>query len=284
MYGNRKTYRKTYKKATGKGKAKPKRKVYAKMQNKTVRSIVKKEIARNVENKITANDAVEQSILSVLSNPSGGGVNTLTYVVINPVANGLLNMTQGVDVVSRIGNKIKLKRFVIKGTVYYDPQATPSIAFPQSQGYVDVYFGRLLNMAGTISSQLPNFYQNGNTSTAPYCALIERCSRVNKDLYKIYWHKRFKIGNTGTSTISNNDYSLNREFGLDVCKLVCKNKIVKYEDNTPTPNDALLHSLCLFATFSMPNENMPLTGLANSTTYYSPVKIAVNSYCEYEDA
>jgi len=284
MYGNRKTYRKTYKKATGKGKAKPKSKMSAKVQNKTVRSIVKKEIAKNIENKITDNDAVEQSILSVLSSPSGGGVDTLTYFVTNPVANGLLNILQGTDVTSRIGNRIKLKRYVIKGTVYYDPQATPSIAFPQSQGYVDVYFGRLLNMASTISPQIPNFYQSGNVATSPSCLIIERCNRVNKDLYKIYWHRRFKIGNTGTSTISNNDYSLNREFGFDVCKIVCKNKIVKYEDNLPTPNDALLHSLCLFATFTMPNENSPSTGLGDSVTYYSPVKIAVNSYCEFEDA
>lgn len=282
--GKTKGYRKTGKKVIHRrktvGKSLPK------VMKKDVQKMIKTEIAKNVENKITPNITASNSILSIVVD----GTNPVqyNYFVFNPVNSGVLAINQGVDVQSRIGNKIKLKRFIIKGTVYYDPSGTigpygNNPYFSQSQGYVDLYFGRPVNTDNFISNQLNGLYQNGSTVITPTAQIMERTYGINKDEYKIYWHKRLKIGvSTGEN---NNDYKLNHEFGFDVCKACTKNLIVKYNDNSTVPESGLLDSLCLWATFTCPNTDpvaMPLLNV--NATAYSPVRMIATSYVEFEDA
>lgn len=290
--GKSRTYRKTGKKVIYRRKTAVK--TMPKVNKKAVQTIVKREIARNVENKTTGCINASNSILNCDTDISGN-ITAFNYFVFNPVNSGVLTISQGVDSASRIGNQIKLKRYVIKGTIYYDPDITysQSALAPQTQGYIDLYLGRPLNMDNTITNQLTGLYQNGNMTFTPQGQILDRTYSINKDYYKIYWHKRYKIGMAGFSSVSanngyinNNDYKLNVEFGLDVCKLVCKNKIVKYNDNSNIPQDSLLDSLCLFAVGTFPNYDVPITGggLSPSTTLYFPVRTQVSSYCEYEDA
>jgi len=286
-YGNKK--RATIKRAT----RKPRKTIRgaAKSSVKNVRAMVKKEISKNIENKITTNASSEQSILTI-NYDSTSMKYIFDYFSWSPENDGnVLELEQGTAQNQRIGNTIKLKRWVIKGSVYYDPAAiseNQNVYFPQQQGYVDLYFGRQLNMANVIPSTLLDLYQNGGSTFTPGGQLIERTYSINKDVYKIYWHKRYKIGNSGPTTVGsnvgNNDYKLNQEFGFDICKLVCKNKILKYSDSSNVTEDQLVNSLTLFATFTMPNQNVLTEYTGDTNLYYSPVKISATSYAEYEDA
>jgi len=255
-----------------------------------VRTIVKAEIARDIENKVTQTGSVSNSVLTIQTNGEG---NEPDYSFFNwapaTAAGGVLNISQGVDSQTRVGNKIKLKRWVIKGTCYYDPAGTISATngWQQSQGYINIYFGRTNNINNIVTDTLDYFYQNGSNTITPLGEIIERTYGVNHDYYKIYWHKQFKIGantNNGDNiNYGNNDYSLNHEFGFDVCKLCTKNLIVKYNDMSDIPQDGLFNSLFLFATYTSPNTN-PVVNASTTTTLYAPARIIASSYVEYEDA
>ena len=278
-------------KGTIKSRKSNKRPISSNKVSKGIKTLVKKEIARNVENKITVNASTEQSILAVNYNTSLMKYIT-DYISWAPQGDGdVLTIQQGTAQDQRIGNKIKLKRWVVKGSVYYDPNAFTGALydeyFQQAQGFVDIYFGRQLNMGNVVPGNLQDLYQNGGTTFTPTGALLERTYSINKDEYKIYWHKRYKIGAASTLSgyqTSNNDYKLNQEFGFDICKLVCKNKVLKYSDSTNTPEDQLVSSLTLWATFTCPSTNIQYTYTAEDNTAYSPAKISVTSYAEYEDA
>lgn len=279
MNGKTKGNRKTGKKVIHRRKTA--NKTLPKVIKKDVQKMIKTEIARNVENKVTGNVSTSNSILSIDSGPNP----VYNYLAFSPVDSGLLNINQGVDVQSRIGNKIKLKRWIIKGTVYYDPAGTTSgpHSFGQSQGYVDLYFGRTVNTDLNINNQLDFLYQNGSATITPTAQIVERTYGINRDYYKVYWHKRIKIGISGTSDYNNNDYVLNYEFGFDVCKHCTKNLVVKYDDGSSIPESGLLNSLYLFGTFTCPNTDPTVSPIAGSTAY-SPVRIIATSYAEYEDA
>lgn len=260
-----------------------------------VKLYVKKETAKNIENKYTGSVGGTGSVLTVTYDSGSPPVgSTLDYFLFNAQQSGLFSMIQGVQQNQRLGNTIKLKRWVIKGSVYYDPNYTVDNndgGFTQAQGYVDVYFGRPKNMVNQIQPQLTGLYQDGSSALTPSCQLTERLYSINQDQYKVLWHKRYKIGSAGSgpggtnsSPIVNNDYKLNHEFGFDVCKLCCKNKILRYDDNTTNPEDALVSSLYVWATFTMPNQNLDLNAGGAGAVKYSPVKMAVQSYAEYEDA
>lgn len=288
-YGKPKTYRRKYTK-------KPVKKTYKKrtgMSKKGITSLVKKVVAMNIENKISNN---VQSSASIISIPVASGTANVNYYVSNPYTDGLFTLQQGTGQSQRIGNTIKLKRWVIKGSLYYDPAFNTSenlAVFPQQQMYVDLYFGRRLNMTDTVTDSLTDLYQNGATDISPAGMIEERTYSINKDEYKIYWHRRYKIGANpvaqvtgGNPGIGNNDYSLNKEFGFDVCKLVCKNKKLKFDSDTDvaTANDALVSSLTLWAVGTMPNNNLGTISLTEDFTFYSPARIQTTSYIEYEDA
>jgi len=251
--------------------------------------LVNRMINKNVENKVTGVVTASNSVLSIVCEE--GVASSYNYFLFNPVNSGLLNLTQGVNVDQRVGNRITLKRFVIKGTIYWDPaytvaQDANSPGWLQSQGYVDLYIGRPRDLNTVLDNDLPLFYQNGSTTITPTAQIEERTYSVNKDDYNVLYHKRFKIGaNTVAGdnvNYGNNDYSLNKEFGIDLCRKHYKNKIIRYNDANVNPNEAYISSTYIWATFTCPNTN-PQIGTVNGTAY-SPVRMIVTAYAEYEDA
>lgn len=248
----------------------------------TILKMINRVVNKNVENKVTGIVTDSNSVLSI--DVSGGMATDYNYFLFNPVNSGLLNLTQGVNVDQRIGNRITLKRYVIKGSIYWDPSYTSSTnnspGFLQAQGYVDLYIGRPRDIGSIIDNDLPLFYQNGSQTITPTAQIEERTYSVNKDDYNILYHKRYKVGTNNTS--GNNDYALNREFGIDLCRKHYKNRIIRYNDANVQPNDAYLDSTYIWATFTCPNTN-PVLG-DTETTIYSPVRMIVSAYAEYEDA
>lgn len=266
--------------------------------NPVIKTYVKKELAKNIENKITQNVANAANVLTItaFSEPTPP---TFSYYRWAPQGNGnLFSISQGTAQNERVGNKIKIKRWIVKGSVYANSAfgQTEANGNPNLSGQmiVKLYFGRKVNISDVVDGTLAELYQEGGQAITPDGDVVERLYAINKDNYKVYWQRTFKIGvsvQAGTGAVigeSNNDYKLSREFGFDICKLVCKNHITKYDDNTADPNDAMLDSLTLWATCTNPTGDIitaPLFGGGGPGTAYNSVPyITATSYAEYEDA
>lgn len=278
---------------------KPKRK-YASKKTMPKMSFAKRVnalIAKNVENKFTLTKTYQAPVGNVFNS---GVPNVYTYTFFtwavgqqtNPTTQQLFNIPQGTAQNQRVGNTIKLKRWVIKGMI--SPNIFGTLAPYTALGYVDVYFGRLKLNTKEITEQLSDLYQNGSTSITPQMKQTDILNPINKDVYKIYYHRRFKTGTSGiqgantslplASEPVNNDYKLTHTFGFDVCKYVCKDRKITFGDGNNTPLDVDIATLTLFATFT------PFTGQAfNNTTPANQslptyMTMSCTSYAEYEDA
>lgn len=248
-------------------------------------------ISRNVENKFTDtikyNDAVSRSVSGVY-----------TFFAWTPGADAtgskLFNLDIGARQNSRIGNTIKLKRWIIKGLI--QPVISTVTTMPNSfVGYVDIYFGKLLRNTSPPLNTLVDLYQNGSDASAPTCSSTDMLNPLNKDKYKVYYHKRFKMGaasdsSTYTSTDNptypaNNDFKLSQTFGFDVCKYILKNKSLKFDDFSSTttllaPDNPDIRNLTLWATFT-PQSGQAISAIGTVKTLYN---LDCLTYAEYEDA
>lgn len=268
-----------------------------KQNEKNVVRIVKSVIAKNVENKFTLTKTYQAPVGNVINS----GLPNLYYYTFftwavgnqaNATTQQLFNIPQGTAQNNRIGNTIKVKRWIIKGMI--SPNIFGTLAPYTALGYVDVYFGRLKLNTKEITEQLSDLYQNGSTSITPQMKQTDILNPINKDVYKIYYHRRFKTGTSGiqgantslplASEPVNNDYKLTHTFGFDVCKYLCKDRKITFGDGNNTPLDVDIATLTLFATFT------PFTGQAfNNTTPVNQslptyMTMSCTSYAEYEDA
>lgn len=269
----------------------PRRNYRKKMPMVSFQKRVQKIISSNVENKFTEtlsyNDAVART----------DSTSTYKFFKWTPGADAtgsrLFNLQQYNTAGTRIGNTIKLKRWIIKGLI--QPVVSTATTMTNSYvGYVDVYFGKLMANTTPPSNLLTNFYQNGATAITPSCTSKDMLNPINKDKYKVYYHRRFKMGassdaktydTTGNPEYhpGNNDFKLSQTFGFDVCKFILKNKHLKYNDSANTtpfepPDNADVLNLTLWATFT------PQTGQATGATTKSLYNLDVVTYAEYEDA
>ncbi|UYD39118.1 MAG: capsid protein [Wigfec virus K19_525] len=290
------------------GVAKPKKTIYKRRRGillkkmpvvsvNAVKTMVKKEIAGNIENKFTTTKVYSAPVGNVF-NSGIPNVYSYTFYVwcpsqqTNATTQQLFNIPLGPNQNNRIGNSIKIKRWVIKGMI--SPNIFGTLAPYTALGYVDVYFGRLKLNTKDVTDQLPDLYQNGGSSITPTMKNTDILLPLNKDVYKVYYHRRFKTGTSGiqgantslplASEPVNNDYKLTHTFGFDVCKYICKDRKITFSDMNNTPLDIDLASLTLWATFT------PFTGQAfNNTTPAGQslptyMNLSATTYAEYEDA
>jgi len=295
-----------FRKGKGKAKAKAKKPAPQRGGGMTFAQKVQKIIASNVENKYTNTEQTTMTILDISMNRAEPGVNTYQYkhLVWTPGSTtNIWRITQGVEVNQRVGNNIKIKKWIIKGIVQPDPSFVGVASVRDSSatqlgntttGYIDIYCGRPLNNLAPPPVELTNFYQNGNVDITPISQNIENLYRVNKDLYKIYWHKRFKMstGNVGTTTTNlnfpqSNDFQMTRSFGFDITKYILKNKQLKYDEVSSFPQQGDLNNLSVWAIWhpAVGNPVLPTAptypGSNEQRSFY---QINLVSYGEFEDA
>jgi len=276
-----------FRKGNKKGKKQVKVRPPPKKGGMTFAKKVNQIIARNVENKITTSYNDQSSVVST------SATGTFQWYLLNNWNVKLFTISQGTTVQSRIGNQIKLKRWVIQGQIapyQASLEVAPTTLLPSSMtGTIDIYFGRLLNN-NEISNSLTALFENGNSSADPAGSQAQIFRKVNKDEYKIYYHKRFKMSPANTAilplntaiSMANNDYSLTRTFGFDVCKYICKNSVIKYNDTDNDPNHDMIRRLALFATYTPAVGDLEKgASYANKVSFY---KINLQAYAEYEDA
>jgi len=218
-------------------KAMPKRRV-AKPSTKTIKSIVKKEIARNVENKQTSCylNAVGMTNIgnnTVWSNAGSG------LIPISPYTS-FVNVTQGTAQGQRIGNEIKTVKSVIKMVMI--PRAYDGAVNPQPVPLdVQIIFFKVKGQDAGYPD-LTGFWQNGNSQTNLTGTLNDLIQVVNTDKFIYLGQKIVKLGTasyTGNGTsipdqyFANNDYKFNQILKFDVTKYLNKN--YRFNDNDAVP-------------------------------------------------
>lgn len=265
------------------------KKSYPQKAKQTFAKRVNAIISSNNENKFTAtlkyNDAISRT------NATSGYTFYCWSPAKDSVGSRLFNLYQDVTQQTRIGNAIKLKRWIIKGLI--QPVVSNTTTMLNSYvGFVDIFFGKYLVNTAPVDSSLNSLYQNGNSALTPTCLSSDMLCPLNRDNYKVYYHRRFKMGAASdystydadghTGHPANNDFKLAQTFGFDVCKYILKNKHLKYPDlvgnTTVPPNDADIRNLTLWATWT------PQTGQATGASSATLYNIDTITYAEYEDA
>lgn len=309
-----KSYFNRFRKNKGKAKAKPKAQKAPRM---SFAQKVNQIIASNVENKYTRTLLYKAPVSVVKSTKAtyGNPATTQTFETFTWTPGPtIFDISQNPSIQGRIGNKIKLKKWIIKGVI--QPNDNFSTTPPASTGgspqlgtapntltgYVDVYFGKYTNNISPVAgAPLINFYQSGATDITPSGAQVEMLYKVNKDAYKIYYHKRFKVGtgqmNNGTTLLDGsgtfpgpNGFSMTKTFGFDVCKYICKNRVLPYDELAGTALNADVQNLTVWAIFHPAAGDPGYTPAADynqgfvftdNNTFYN---LSCMSYAEYEDA
>jgi len=293
-YGRKYTPRKSPRSTPRTPRATPRRNYRKKMPMVTFQKRVQKIISSNIENKctdtLTYNDAVARY------DATSAAYKFFTWTPgADATGSRLFALDIGARQNSRVGNTIKLKRWIIKGLI--EPVVSESRQLSYSNvGYVDIYFGKLLKNTSPPTTALTHLYQSGSTAITPTCLAPDTLNTLNKDTYKVYYRRRFKMGaasdpDTYSTTAStaqqhpaSNDFKLSQTFGFDVCKYILKNKHLKYDDFSQTttafsPDNAEIVNLTIWATWT------PITGQSTSTadskTLYN---INCLTFAEYEDA
>lgn len=213
-----------------------------------IKKMVRREIARNVE------DKTQQTYNLGLNIRGPTHANFDDQVVqISPCATAL-TISQGTGQGSRVGNSIKIKRCMFKGTlvpIAYDATVNPTPTPLQVKMFL--FYDKLAAPNDAITPKASNdFFQNGNSSTGFHNDLVDMWSPVNADRYKVFYTKIFKLGyaeyagtgvNVAQQGFANNDFKFNQNFNIDITKYMVKH--LKYKDNSSDPSTRSLYCMWL---------------------------------------
>lgn len=232
-------YKRTYDKRRGRRpvKAKPKRmqRQVKRVGLDAIKSIVRREVHNNIENKQAAPMIFPNVLTQQMSSTTWGTLINLSNV-------WLIN--QGTGQGDRVGNSIKPLYWNIRGFLHYiDPSQKPCL--------VRLYVFKLKSGFASPSSggALPtDFFQVGNTTTAPQGNMVDIVRQVNKDKYTVYTSRVFKMGPAVTSSVpgssggvtaANNDFHSARYFNINLIKY--QSQKIKYNDSVGSPINSGLY-------------------------------------------
>lgn len=194
------------------------------------------------------------------------------------------------------GDSLKIKKWWIKGSIEYNDTLAVGYSLDQSAvGYVDIYLCRQLLNGLTMSSQLQGWYMNGTDQGAPTGSRDEMLYPLNRNRYKIYARRRYKMGTAyarqdGVPAVAvneaNNDFDYARNFSFDVTRFVAKNRRIRFQGTEETANDATLRSLSLVAIFhpACGNLGSPPSTVTPGFDFQTCFNIHAISWGEYETA
>lgn len=161
-------------------------------QKAGVLAVVRRMLARNMENKLVGN----QIEMNVNHNSPIGGADCRS--VIPPIV--AIDSASGNTSTQRMGDRIKPKSLTVKGVV----SLSPDQLFATSDLYVrviiasqkDIKLGSQVNGGSVDANRLlrPGFGGVGNDQVAFAGNTIEVGYPINKDKFRVYYDKVFKLG------------------------------------------------------------------------------------------
>lgn len=215
--------------------------------NMAMRRLIQSEIAREIENKDTQYYNLTKSLVGVASPTFQDNI-----IQLGPNNNGSESMViqQGVGVNSRVGNKIKTKYLMMKGSIVPLPyQAVTNL------GPAPVMVRMVIMYDRTNPTQEPqpatNMFQQSGANTGFFNDLTDLWRPYNTDRYRILTTRTFKLGyasNAGTGAqpgfqnLANNDFKMVANFKINLTKYYPKH--VKFDENATEPTTRGLW--CLF--------------------------------------
>lgn len=253
---------------------------------KQIKTIVKREIHRNVENKCI-NTFFSRSLYGI----AGGTGNYLpsNIVCLTPNISTYAQYTiiQGTGQQQRIGNEIRTVKSLYKYTLFPHPYnaATNTPIRPQ---IVVMWIFSL--KAGIAQISLSNaydvlnnsFFQNGNSDAGLLGNSWDLISAINKDVVDLHYRKEYKIGyesytsvtsgGDSNQTLASNDFKLFIRGQVDCTKYLPKR--IKFND---TDNQSTTRQVFIAW------ESIPFNGSTNSSAQ-QPVGIFNSLDLIYEDA
>lgn len=216
------------------------------------RVVRRKSIKRKGSLKRMVKKLIQKSAEKKRSNVVGTGLNVYTSAnvsgcdgVVQQISpgTGSFQIQQGTGQADRIGNRIKIVRCTLKGSMDPKPYSSVSNAIPLP---VVVQLFVFYDKDNTTIYPAPvsagDFFQFGNTATTFRNDPVDGWAPVNSDRYVVVLRKKWKLGyasymGTGTTVgaqgYANNDFKLNHEFKFDLTKHLVKN--VRYDDNATDP-------------------------------------------------
>ena len=222
------------------------RKPYSKSKKATpmkamVKTIVKKAMARNVENK-------KNSITNTSLGFYQQGNVTITSSYVNNI---IPSIPQTVTESGRIGNNVTVKSLVLNGYLRMNSTGlSGEELYSPNQFLVRIFIGRLkLTNSSPITANLNVLLRTGiNTFPFDSGTGLSLCRRINKEEWTIYYDKIHKIGvsqpriiSTTTNSIyttnagiSNNDFKLCKLIKIDCTKMIPKKFVYTDAGTFPT--------------------------------------------------
>jgi len=159
-----------------------------------------------------------------------------------------LTVNQNTHQAGRIGNQIKTVNAVLKFILTPRPYnaTTNPTQVPQMMRVV------ILSSKQTPVDIIPftdfqNYmFQNGSSSVGPLSGILDMVSDFNKDLFTIYYDKKFKLGFAWNSLVqatpqgyNNNDYKMNIIQKINITKYLAKNYRFNDANSDPTSGKSL---------------------------------------------
>lgn len=225
----------------------PKRRRYVRKPG--LKRVINREISRRVENKCRQH-AVTDMVLR------GAGNTALldgTIVPISPYA-AFVEILQGIGQGARIGNRIRTKSLVIKGTIVPLPYDVTTNNVPRPVVVKLFFFYDKTDPTGVPSpATADDFFQFNNTTDGFSNDLVDVWRPINKDRYRLLTSRVFKLGNSSYEAsagalpqfqwYTNNDFKLNHNFRVSLTKHMIRD--VYYQDNSTTPTTRGIYMLPL---------------------------------------
>lgn len=209
---------------------------------KAIKAYIKKAMRKQAELKhAVPYQANNQSIQAYGISPNGP--NQCTTVDLTSV----LNIPQGTGDGQRIGDKIRIKSMKLQGYINLDSSVANETGYLKNPMYVKMFVGRrqdTINDPNTYSyggaTGYNNLFANGPTASGPQNLPSDMYRYVNKDVYRIFATRVFKIGmsapsnNPADSNQWNNDFKFSKTFSISLNKHI---ETVKYFEGGTLPTN-----------------------------------------------
>jgi len=267
-----------------KGKYASKKKIVKKVYRRkpttlaTVKTLVNRAIARNIENK---SRQYFQNTPTLLYSANSGALLDGSIIPLTP-APGVLQIDQGLGAGGRVGNEIQIKNLMFKGTIVPSQHHATLNTSPQPlQVKMWLFYDKSDPSVKPIPAASQNFFQFNDSNIGFNNSIVDMWKPINTDVYRVLATKTFKLGNSingsagasaPASQWSNNDFKYNANFSINLTKYIVKT--VKFNDNNSQPTTRGLYALfeCMYA---------------DGTQIGSGQRVATIQYmidCTYQDA
>lgn len=268
-YSRKKFSRKSSRKGT---KRTYKRKSYAK-KAPALRKMIRKEISRVAENKTAQFYDFSAGLRTVSS--SDFSAQNIFPLGPNSAFSPIIN--QGTAQSDRIGNRIKTKKLVVKGTLIPMPLNNTTNTAPQPLLIkIWIMYDKTNPTAQPDPKGAFDFFQLGGSSIGFANDTRDMWAPVNEDRYRILTTRTYKlgysqygsVGSAGNSMYyNNNDFPFIQNFSIDCTKYYPKD--VRFNDNNALPTTRGLFMLveCVAANGNLLPSDQTVVNMQYLQTY-----------------